>query len=381
MSSDLSAQRSPSSSSSAADTLLPWGAVVPAAALAVFVGRGLAPALPGSRSGIGDWITRIETGTTAVPALGAWLTQLTLLSASWLCMHFSLVLLGQRAVQAPLRFVVTLLGALLFAIVSLANVAQGRLGGTWLIAGACSALILTSLAASRALTRPMTRAAGLVLLGSAASGALQLGSRVLAVEASNRARAADFVVAQRCASAAFVMTAATLLFALYWLWTSDRKRQMALIPAAMLPAVLITFAALAGAGDAGAWWQQLAARTLSELRTHPDPLILVPLRDGTELCALFVGVLVLTRANTPIAVRAVVALALISRGNVDIPLCALLLGCAALLCLTLTSTAERAAPSESSKREQSRRADFANPPSDPAIDRGSTTKMAAAGYP
>jgi hypothetical protein len=381
MSSDLSAQRSPSSSSSAADTLLPWGAVVPTAALAVFLGRGLAPALPGSRSGIEAWITRIETGTAMVPALGAWLTQLTLLSLSWLCMHFSLLLLGQRSVPALLRFVVTLLGASLFAIVSLANVAQGQLGGSWLIAAAISALALAGLAASRALARPATRAAGLILLGIQLSGTLQLGSRILAVAASNRARAADFVMAQRCASAAFVLTAATLLFGLYWLWTSDRKRQSALIPLTVLPAVLITMMALTGTGEGGTWLQQLAARTLSELRTHPDPLVSVPLRDAIELCALFVGVLVLTRANKPSSMNAVVALALISRGNVDIPLCALLLGCAALLSLTVTSTEPRATHSNGTKREQPHRIDLSTPPPDQPLARAATTKMAAAGYP
>jgi hypothetical protein len=380
MSSDTP-QHTPTLSSNAADTLLPWGAVVPAAALAVFLGRGLAPALPGSRAGIEAWITHIETGTTTVPALGAWLTQLTLLSTSWLSMHYSLLLLSRRGIPAPLRFVVTLLGALLFAIVSLANVAQGQLGGSWLIAAASSALLLASLAAARALRQPTTRAAGLILLGSAASGALQLGSRVLALEASNRARAADFVIAQRCASAAFVLTSATLAFALYWLWTSDRRRRGALLALAVVPAVLITSAALSGGGDAGTWWQQLAARTLSELRTHPDPLILVPLRDGIELCALFAGVVVLIRANTPHSLSAVVALALVSRGNVDIPLCALLLGCAALLCLTVTNFGERVTPNNGAKREQPRRTESAAVPADPSLHRASTLKTAAAGYP
>ncbi|HEX2881114.1 MAG TPA: hypothetical protein VHO25_16395, partial [Polyangiaceae bacterium] len=380
MSSDTP-QRNPTSSSNAADALLPWGAVVPAAALAVFLGRGLAPALPGSRAGIEAWITHIETGTTTLPALGAWLTQLTLLSASWLSMHFSLVLLGQRSIPAPLRFVVTTLGALLFAIVSLANVAQGQLGGSWLIAAASSALLLATVAAARALRQPTTRATGLILLGSAASGALQLGSRVLALDASNRARAADFVIAQRCASAAFVLTTATLVFALYWLWTSDRKRQITLVALAVLPTGLITSAALSGGGEAGTWWQHLAARTLSELRTHPDPLILVPLRDGVELCALFAGVVVLARANTPTSVSAVAALALISRGNVDIPLCALLLGCAALLCLTVTNAGERVTANNGAKREQTRRAESTATPADPSLHRAPTLKMAAAGYP
>lgn len=381
MSRDPSSQRTADSPTGAADTLLPWGVVIPAAALAVFLGRGLAPALPGSRSGIEAWITRIETGTTMVPALGAWLTQLTLLSMSWLCLHFSLLLLGQRGVQAPLRFVVTLLGAMLFAIVSLANVAQGQLGGSWLIAGAISALMLAGLAASRAVARPATRAAGLILLGIQLSGTLQLGSRVLAVAASNRARAADFVMAQRCASVAFAVTGATLLFTLYWLWTSNRKRQSALIPLAVLPAVLITVMALSGAGDGGTWLQQLAARTLSELRTHPDPLVSLPFRDAIELCALFAGVLVLTRVNTAPAMNAVVALALISRGNVDIPLCALLLGCAALLCLTLTGTEPRVTRSNGTKKEQSHPIDLSTPPPEQPLARAKTTKMAAADCP
>jgi hypothetical protein len=286
-------------------------------------------------------------------------------------MHFSLMLLGQRGVPAPLRFALTLLGAQLFAIVSLANVAQGQLGSSWLIAAATSATLLAGLSAARALRQPSTRAAGLILLGSAASGALQLGSRVLAVEASNRARAADFVIAQHCASAAFVVTTATVVFALYWLWTSDRKRQIAGIAAAVLPALLITSAALSGGGETGTWWQQLAARTLSELRTHPDPLVLVPLRDGIELCALFAGVVVLTRTNTPSSIKAVVALALISRGNVDIPLCALLLGCAALVCLTFSSSAERIAPSDGTKREQLRRTDPLPAQTDPPLSRSS----------
>jgi hypothetical protein len=380
MSTELSGQRS-DSLSGAADALLPWSAVVPAAALAVFLGRGLAPALPGMRSGIEIWITRIETGTSTVPALGAWLTQLTLLSTSWLCMHFSLLLLGQRTLQAPLRLLATVLGAALFAIVALANVAQGRLGHPWLVAGATSALLLAAVAALRALQHPTTRAAGIVLLGTALSGALQLGSRVLALQASSRARATDFMIARGCASAALVVTLGTLLFALYWLWANDRKRQLALTPLALLPAVLVIAAALAGAGEGGAWWQQVAARTLSELRTHPDPLVLVPVRDSIELFTLFVGVLMLTRANTPQAVSAVVGLALISRGNVDIPLCALLLGCAALLCLTLTVAAPRGGSSMGSKREQSRPADPAGPEPAQTTEPAAATKIGATGYP
>jgi hypothetical protein len=194
------------------------------------------------------------------------------------------------------------------------------------------------------------------------------------------------MTARICASAAFALTAATVVFALYWVWTSNRKRQLALMPLAILPALLVTGAALAGGGEHGTWWQQLAARTLSELRTHPDPLILVPLRDGIELCALFVGVLVLTRSHTSTAVSAVVGLALISRANVDIPLCALLLGCAALLCLTLTSRNEpsgdeRAGPPKSAKKEQSLPAISAAESSQPTAEPAPTTKIATADYP
>jgi len=302
------------------------------ASLAVLLGRGLAPALPGTRSGIEVWITRIETGSATVPSLAAFLAQLTLLWGGWLCMHLLLNALADRGISAVVRALMTLSGSLMFAIVALANVALAPLTETWLVGIAACAGTLGLLASILAFNRPSLRAAGIVLMIVSVSGLLHVVAGLLALRASSLAHASEFMTARILATLAFGVGALGLVFALYWVIHSGKRLALALF--ALMPPALLIYLSLLGTKDGANFFSLLAARTLNQLRTHPDPLVLPAVRDMVELSAFAVGLLVLSRPVTQAPVRVAVALALISQANIDVPLCALLFSCAALVLIS-----------------------------------------------
>lgn len=309
------------------------------AVLAALISRALGPALLGSRSGIDTWIMRLETGNETLPGLGAFLTQTTQLCAGWLCVHFVMRVLADSRGPLALRTLITFSGSLLFAIVALANVAVYPLDEPWLLTMAGCALLLSVIAAWQTARHPVSRATCIALLLVTLAAALHLISRSAALHASVQARAADFTLAQRWATAAFVTNCAATLFALYWLLHGRERRWQLLSLLGLLPGALVVWAASGAARPGASFLQVLSAGSLSQLRTHPDPLVLAPLRDLAELSGFAVALLVLTRPRTPSALRAAVGLALVSRASIDTPLCALLLACAALLAAAFTREA------------------------------------------
>jgi hypothetical protein len=308
--------------------------------VAVLFGRGVAPALPGTRAGIDVWITRFETGSSNFPALAAWLTQLTLVSGVWLSGLLLQRIVSSKSGTSFARLVITLITPALLMLVGLLNVARDQLGGAWLLGMATSSVLLAATCAIEALRSETTRAAGLVLFLVCFAGLTNTVAKVLALTASTQARALDFTVAQVLATGGFALDAVATLVALGWFLVKPTRGRIIATAVLLASTLYLVFVAFKGTLD-GPWWQVLVARTLDELTTHPDPLVLLPIRNFFELLSFGTAVCVLLKPGALTIASAAIALMLTSRASIDMPLSALILATGALL-VTLPAMVRRA---------------------------------------
>jgi hypothetical protein len=310
---------------------LPGGSAAWLAALglgATLVARGLAPALPGSRSGIAVWITLSDQ-------VGAFLSQLLalygLLLGTWL------LLATARARHLPrwYRMACTPMAA---AVIIFTALATGNPLRPWWTAwlGVGTALLAVA-AAARALGRSETRAAGFVLGAMALGALLDIASRLVALRASEQALSALFNLGRVIATASFTCKVTSLLLVALWL-AARRWRSTALVLVFVLGGLVAVSVGVSHASDAdAAWWTVLVSRALGGLMRHPTPLVAPAFRSVVELSLIVGAVAVLLARRPPRPLLAIVALALVSRGSTDIPLCAMLLTVAALMAPLVTS--------------------------------------------
>jgi hypothetical protein len=286
------------------------------------VARGLAPALPGSRSGIGVWIAVTDQ-------LGAFLSQL--LAIYGLGIAIWLVLGTARARHLPGWYRIASAPVGVAVVTLTAGAIADPLRPWWTAWLGSGTALLAMLAALRALRRPDTRAAGFVLGVTALGALLEIAGRLVALRASEQALSALFNLGRVVATASFTCKVTSLLLVALWLG-ARRWRSAAVVLVVMLGALgAITIGASRASGVDAGFWTVLAARALNGLMRHPAPLVAPAFRWLVELGFMGGAVAVLLVRRLPRPLLAIVALALLCRGTTDIPLCAMMLTVAALL--------------------------------------------------
>ena len=284
--------------------------------LATITGRGLAPALPGVRTGLERWIRIVEW-------TGAVLSQVVIVAGVVVTVRLMLLTLRERSVSILYRLAIVPLVAGCLTIVMTS--AKTRLAA---LVSLSIALVVAALAATSTvptLRRSSTRAAGLVV-GAYAMVALLLGvSRVVALYASSNALAGTFRVAQGLSTVAQLLDFAAITLALWWIRSHVARA------GALASAVALTVVALwVTEGDVSVL-QVLLGRFFSALAAEPPPLTPNGFATLAEALALTTAlVLMVTKTRKP-AHRALLGFAILSRGQTDVPLCALAMLLAALM--------------------------------------------------
>lgn len=290
---------------------------------ATVLSRGVAPAIPGLSVGIERFIVLSDR-------CAALLTQLAAAGGVAVACQLALEALRSPRLELGLRLVGLPASAIVVALVMAAwsRPLDPQLCRTLALAGVATA----AASALSALHDTERRAAALVLALTSGSALLHLGARELALRAIEAMSASSFRWSSRVATLAVVTDLAVL--ALTGLYLSAKNlRKLALGGAGVLALTLglAAFAHRGSAPGAGAG-SVLAARTLGQLSRAPLPILPEVVRFALLLGVPIVAALALLQASGRARSGTVMALCLLSLGAPDVPLPALWLVLAALLC-------------------------------------------------
>jgi hypothetical protein len=308
--------------------------VPPFAALAILasiLGRAVGPSMEGLAVGLGRLISAVQIS-------GGVLSQVLAVAAIVLAMGEILVASRSR-VPATVRLGSIGLGGGVVLVCFLASPRRESLPDAMVALMSVSAIGLSLLSGVTALTTPYARAAGMILGLVGAGSLLRLIAVLLAVQASSRGGARLAVVAGAVATAGFI--AGLLAMAIAAAWIASRSGKLAspgtLIPLAL--ALYLTQKALhADAEDADAL-SVLVRRAVEHLIMRPRPLLPLGFQIFVALLAPLLAIAALASrpargasaaALSPPAIGAAIALALLVRDAVDMPLGALSLVIAGL---------------------------------------------------
>jgi hypothetical protein len=279
------------------------------------LGRLLAPALPGSATGLETWIHRTNT-------IAAFMSQIVAAGG----IAFALRAVGTTMSKSSLGLIYRLVMFPATIITSaLVMGAAGRvLGPEQNGALAVAVLAAAALSTPLALYLPETRAVGIALGLTCASSAFDFAAKRLALDATALASYPMFARATLLATIALVFEVALITTSIAWL--SRRLKTHALLLTAISIGITIALAwvlRLSLSGDA-ATWQVILARAAGELLRGPHPMAPAALRLTVEIAGLVTAVAALALSRrAPTA--PVLSLCILSRGAVDMPLPALLL--------------------------------------------------------
>lgn len=285
------------------------------ALLATALGRGLAPALPGSTEGIGELILGVEQ-------LAAFSSQFLVIMGSATCVRLLLSTLECRSrVFRPTAIVVC--AAALPVIISASS---RHLAPAWLITLVVLSGALGLAAVLPVLRTPQSRAAGLLLLAVTTGSLVSAGGRLVALYASHHVQAPLFGLARGIATAGLLLDALGVALVAFWL---ARRFRLAILLVAFLAALAAVLAWTGTRGDEVNGARLVVGRTLSALTAHPDPFIGSGVRYFVEVFAILLGGVTLW-FRWPSGVGAALAFGLLARVSGDVPLCSLMLMLAAL---------------------------------------------------
>lgn len=289
------------------------------AVAAVFLGRGLAIALPGTVVGLDGIVNLVLT-------LGAFTSQLFAIAGATVSLRIALWLSTHRglpwAVKAwqgatslfvclvvffsaqPRLFIV---GPLVLGLLSLAS------GSLLILAGQLS-------------MRSETRISMLATLGGFTT-LVHTGARLVALDASSTGDGLQFDAARVVATLGTALDLVFVVSAAIWLWfnTQPTTRAWGSIVVACLPAVFV--------GSPVSGPRYVAQRTADALTSHPDPFLPLFVQWGLECGALTLAALCVLERNPARSARLAIAFALLGRTTSDRPLGALLLLLSALCLL------------------------------------------------
>lgn len=291
------------------------------ALVAVVLGRGLAPALPGSLVGFDGIVNWVLT-------CGAFASQLFAIAGSVVSLRLTLWLSGHQSLSVALRSWLGLTCLLICAVVFFS--AQPRLFAVGPIVLALLGFTSSSVLAwsSRLTLRESNTnvVSALLTLASLTALALTL-ARSLGFAASAAGDALQFELARAIATLGSLLDLALVVGCGWWLW-----RHIRLTTKAWTSVVLVCLpASFVGAPDAGPRF--LAQRFVDALTSHPDPFVPLFLQWGLELTALVLSGVCLVDRGLPRSARLAMLFALLGRTTADRPLGALLLVLSALCVL------------------------------------------------
>jgi hypothetical protein len=293
------------------------------AVLASVLGRALVPALPGSQAGIGRWIWCAERGASL-------LAQFAAVFGSLLAIRLLLVLRRTRRLGFGYWFL-ALPTILTISLVSAAM--QGPLAPRMTQLLGLLSVLTALIASTHALGRPATRAVGLALGATALAALMHMASRLVAIDASERAIVQLFDLSRNLATLALALDCIVIVVALAWL--SPERTGNKLVALAVFAGITAFAVILAQRGtgfDAGLP-QVLLGRSLAELVRHPLPFAPLWVRQAFEIMTLLIGCAVVFWRRRSTTLQVALGLALLSRTGSDVPGLALFLVVAALLCL------------------------------------------------
>lgn len=279
------------------------------------LGRLLAPALPGSATGLETWIHHTNSVAALLSQVVAAGGIAFALRAVGVAMSKSALGLTYRLAMFPATIVTSAL-----VIGAAGRVLTPAQNGALAVAVLVAAALTTPLA----LHLPETRAIGIALGLTFVSSSFDFAAKRLALDASEAASHVLFAHATRLSTAALVCEVALVVTALAWLSRRVKGRALLLSGVSVGITILLAWVLRLEVSGNAATLQVILARAAGELLRGPHPLAPAALRLTVEIAALVTAVtaLVLSR-RVPIA--PVLALCLLSRGAVDMPLPALLL--------------------------------------------------------
>lgn len=288
---------------------------------ASLLSRMLAPALPGTVSGIDRWI--VLTGR-----LAGIVSANFFLAAALVMVWLSLAVLVEsrsstpvRLMALPVSFTVTLV-----ALVSVLSQVHPR----WLLwAGALVGLFAVAVVPG-ALRASRTRAMGLSFAITGAIALTDAAARWLALRAGTQALVGWFRGAQVLATVALALELVALL--VLALWVIGRRPRVAVLGAltVSLCAVVLTTLGARGTQVDASFLEVLIARVFGELTRHPRPLVPVAVVHAMEVSRHVLVVAALLVPGRSVSVAVAMALAALAMGNTDLPACAVMLTLAAL---------------------------------------------------
>jgi hypothetical protein len=182
-----------------------------------------------------------------------------------------------------------------------------------------------------ALSRASARAAGLVLSLTGSAALVYVLSRVVAIDASERALGSLFDMSRNVATVGFMLDVTALLVALVWLAARSGLRLLLMSVLLVAAAAFLSFLAQRGSRYDATLVQVLLARSLGELIRYPAPFVALAVREALELALLLLALAFVASRRHSASLEVAVALALVSRAATDIPAFALLQILAALL--------------------------------------------------
>jgi hypothetical protein len=291
----------------------------------VLVARGLSRALPGTFGGIDPLIHWVGLGAD----LGSQLSALVFGIVSLRMMI--LVLVSSRALPFKLLVSTAVLATVSAVWVSADPGFHPHPGWLLWMGGALVALS-TAVAARALLGSAGLRGFAIGLLALAMAGLGHLASRWLVLDTDEPISLEAFGWARLVATGAFAAELLAMGVGLAWLVTAPPgPARSPILMRVELPVVFWSIAGLAVAlvpalvlasGEEG--WRLLLERTLSALRTHPDPLVPGWLTNLAELLAFALCFLALLPWRREPQLRTALVLVVLGRSSFDVPLGGLL---------------------------------------------------------
>lgn len=314
---DATRVHSPSSSA------LHWMVIV--ALCAVFFGRAMDQALPGSRSGLGKWL---DANHWAAAFFSQTLAVLVITIAGRMTLSTSF----DQRVSYRHRLHVGLAASVVIFLVIFASL--DFLIGPYtpelsLLLGIAATNV--ALGAAVVCSGPASVRVGAIVLALAtASSIAQISARLLAMQASDAALPTQYIVSRWIASTAAVIDFASLIAVVVWIVRRDFTSRVSVLTRVGI-AMLLGVAAERGATTKANYAEVLVSRLFAQLHREPSTVFPRIIQNAQEALALIVAAWLLYRPRSARPeLRASLAMLLLARSSPDIPLCAGLLVTGAL---------------------------------------------------
>jgi hypothetical protein len=294
---------------------VPLAALAGLALFANLFGRLLAPALFGAAPRLVVWISVIQV-------LANFLTQIVAAGGVAFALRAVGVTLARPALGVAYRMIVipAVIATSALTMAAAGRVLEPELGS----ALAISAITATLVGVPLVLLSPASRAVGLALALTALSGAFDFAGVRLSADAIEGGSVGLYRGASALVTCGFVLEVALVALAFGWLSARRRGRAILLGAASAALGLTLVWALRATSSASASTLEIVVARSLGSLLRAPAPFVPPAARLMLEAASLVGAVTALTATRrAPLA--PVLALCLIARGSLDIPIPALLL--------------------------------------------------------